>query len=77
MKRKVEIDIPWSEMEHLIDEWIWSDVARRMLKDKLYNQEMTFDQLSEKYSISVQHTKKIFYKAEEKVFSKIPPEYIR
>lgn len=76
MKRKIEIDIPWSEMERLIDEFIWSDVARKILKDKLYNG-TTFEELSERHHMSVQQAKRIFYKAEDKVFSKIPPEYIR
>lgn len=74
---KIEIDLPWSEVERLIDEWIWSETARSMLKTKLYNADVTFEMLAEMNNLSVQRTKKIFYKAEDKLFSKIPPEFLR
>lgn len=75
--RKQEIDLPWSQVEHYIDEWIHSESARQMLKAKLHNEDITFEELSEQHNMAVQSVKKKYYKAVERLYSKIPSEHLK
>lgn len=59
-----------SEWENLIDEWIFSERDRAILKDRLLNG-LRFEPLAEKYDLSVQHTKNLVYKAQTRLFAKI------
>ncbi len=56
-----------SQWEHLIDEWIFSERDRAILKDRLLNG-MIFEKLAEKYDLSTQRTKEIVYKSQKKLF---------
>lgn len=56
-----------SQIENLIYEWIFNKKHRDILIDRLL-EGMTFQDIAEKYDLSVQHTKRIIYKAEEKLF---------
>jgi len=67
--------LPWPVVSRLIDVWIWNDTARQMLKDKLYNDDMTYEMLAEKYNKSVQQTKTIVYNSKELLYSHIPNKY--
>lgn len=62
-----QYDLSRSQWEHLIDEWIFSERDREILKDRLLNG-MVFERLAEKYDLSVQRTKEIVYKAQGKLF---------
>lgn len=75
--RRQEIDLPWSEIEHYIDEWIHSETARQMLKEKLHNEDVTFEQLGERHHMTVQSVKKKFYKAEARLYDKIPDQFLK
>lgn len=75
--RRAEIDLPWSEIERYIDEWIHSETARQMLKEKLHNEDVTFEQLSERHHMNVQSVKKKFYKAEARLHDKIPKQFLK
>ena len=65
MKRSLD-NYPRSVWEHLIDEWIFDERNRRIVKRKLYDNP-TFEQLSEEFNLSPQQVKKIFYKAIDKI----------
>lgn len=67
---KHTIDLPRSEIEHLIDEWIYSERDRKILKRRLLDG-ICFEPLAEEFDLSVRHTKTIVYKAEEKLFKHI------
>jgi DNA-directed RNA polymerase sigma subunit (sigma70/sigma32) len=56
-----------SQIETLIDEHIHSERDRAILKRRLIDG-ITFDSLSEEFCLSVQRTKTIVYKAQEKLF---------
>ena len=71
-KPKKQIDIPWSETEHYIDEWIHSSIDRDMLKAKLHDDDITFDELSIRHNMTVQNAKKRFDKAKSRLYDKIP-----
>ena len=71
MTKRDPLDVPWSEIEHHIDEWIHSSIDRDMLKAKLHDDDITFDQLSERHNMTVQNTKKRYYRAKRRLYSKI------
>ena len=66
----IEHDLSRSEVEHLIDEWIFSERDRRILKRRLLDG-IIFDQLSEEFEMSVRQVKNIVYRSENKLFSHI------
>ena len=57
-------NIPISEVEHLIDEWIFSERNRKIAKRKLID-DITFEALAEEFDLSVQQVKKIVYKCRD------------
>jgi hypothetical protein len=60
-------DLPRSEWEHLIDEWIFSERDRHIIKRYLLDN-ICFEPLSEEVGLSVRQTKNIVYKTEDKLF---------
>ena len=69
MKKMEQYDLSRSEWENLIDEFIYGKNCERdraILKDRLLLG-MCFEPLSEKYDLSVQHTKKIVYKGVDRI----------
>ena len=63
-------NLSYSEWEKVIDEWIFSERDRAMLKRRLLDG-ITFDRLSEEFNLSVQQTKTIIYKAQADLFKRI------
>ena len=60
---------PRSTIEHLIDEWIFSERDRAVLKRRLLDG-VIFDDLGEEFSMSVRQIKKIVYKGMERLCDK-------
>ena len=63
-------DLSRSEWEDLIDEWIFNERDRAILKRRLLDG-IIYDKLAEEFDLSVRHVKKIVYKGEEKIFKHI------
>lgn len=63
-------DIPRSEWEALIDEWIFSERDRDLLKRRLLDG-ITFERLAEEFDLSTRHVKTIIYKQGQKLFAHI------
>lgn len=63
-------DIPRSEWTRLIDEWIFNERDRAILKRRLLDG-VCFEPLSEEFNLSIQQTKTIVYKAQKKLFSHV------
>ena len=59
-----------AELSALIDNWIKSERDRAILKRRLIDG-ICYEPLSEEFDLSVRQTKKIVYKAEEKLFCHI------
>lgn len=59
--------MPRTEIEHLIDEWILKERDREILKRRLLDG-LTYEVLAEEFELSVRQTKRIVYKAEDKLF---------
>jgi hypothetical protein len=64
------IEISRSQWEYLIDEWIFSERDRKILKRRLLDG-ICFEPLAEEFGLSVRQTKSIVYKAQEKLFKHI------
>lgn len=69
MKHNLD-DISYSELEHLINEWILNERDRDVLKRRLLDGK-TYESLSYEFDLSVRHVKTIVYKSEDKLFSKL------
>ena len=68
---KIEhLDLSRSEWAHLIDEWIFSERDRAILKRRLLDS-VGFEQLAEEFHISTRGVKDIVYKAQNKLFEKV------
>lgn len=66
----MDFTIPRSEVEQLIDEWIFSERDRAILKRRLLDG-ICFEPLAEEFDLSVRQIKTIVYKGTQKVLSKI------
>lgn len=60
-------EIPNSEIEHEIDEWIRSQRDRAILKRRLIDG-IIYEELAAEFDLSVRHTKEIVYKGEKQLF---------
>lgn len=58
------MDLPRSEIEKLIDEWIFSERDRAILKRRLLDG-ICYEPLAEEFGLSVRQTKTIVYKCEK------------
>lgn len=64
--KMAQYDLSRSEWENLIDEYIFRERDRAILKRRLLDG-ICFEPLSEEFDLSVQQTKTIVYKALEKL----------
>ena len=55
-----------SELQYLIDQWIFNERHRLILSDRLFNG-TTYERLAEKYDMSTQQVKNIVYKAMDRL----------
>lgn len=62
-----DFDRPRAEWEHLIDQWIFSERDRRILKRRLLDG-VRFEPLAEEFDLSVQQTKAIVYRCQSVLF---------
>lgn len=59
-------DLSRSEWENIIDQWIFKERDRAMIKRRLLDG-VCFEPLAEEFDLSVQQTKTIIYKATERL----------
>ena len=55
-----------SDLQNLIDQWIFNERYRLILADRLFNG-TTYERLAEKYDLSTQQVKNIVYKAMDRL----------
>lgn len=65
-----DLGLSRSEWSKLIDEWIFNERDRELLKRRLLDG-ICFEPLSEEFGLSVRQTKNIVYKQEKRLFQKI------
>lgn len=63
-------DMSRSEIDHLIDEWIFSERDRSILKRRLLDG-ITYEKLADEFDLSVRQTKNIVYKSQIKLFKHV------
>lgn len=64
-------DLSCSEYEHIIDEWVFDEKARAIIKRRLLDG-ITYDSLSVEFNMSVRQIQNIVYKTEKIVFKHVP-----
>lgn len=70
MKLTDVADIPRSEWEKLIDEWIFNERDRQILKRRLLDG-ICYEPLAEEFDMSVQQIRSIIYKLQNRLFKHI------
>ena len=55
-----------SELQHIIDQWIFNERHRAILSSRLLDG-LTYERLAEKYDLSVAQVKSIVYKAMDRL----------
>lgn len=74
MKMKAsDYKLPKSELEHLIDEWIFNERNRAIVKKRLLDEEH-IDRIAEMFSLSDQQVKNIMNEAHEILCSVVFPK---
>jgi hypothetical protein len=63
-------DLSRSEWENLIDQWVFKERDRAILKRRLLDG-ICFEPLAEEFDLSVQQVKTVVYKATEKLIKHI------
>ena len=63
-------DLSRSQLEHLIDEWIFSERDRKILRRRLLDG-ICYEPLAEEFDLSVRQVKNIVYKNQDKIFKHI------
>lgn len=67
MNKCEDYNFPRSEWERIIDEWIFNERDRKILKRRLLDG-ICFEPLAEEFDLSVQQTKSIIYKTQTRLF---------
>lgn len=70
MSKKPIPDLSRSEIEHLIDEWIFSERDRKILKRRIIDG-ICFEPLADEFNLSTQTVKTIVYKAQDIIYKHI------
>lgn len=63
-------DLRVSEVKYLIDEWIYNERDRNILKRRLLDG-ITYEKLADEFDMSVRQIKNIVYKGENQIFAKV------
>lgn len=73
-EKEMRDDLTTSEVGRAIDDWIFSERDRKILKRRLIDG-ICYEPLAEEFDLSVRQIKSIVYKGEDKIFShlKLPP----
>ena len=70
MSRRAIPDLSRSEISFLIDEWIFSERDRAILKRRMLDG-ICFEPLAEEFDLSTQSVKNIVYKSLDKIYKHI------
>lgn len=70
MSKIESFDISRSEWENLIDEWIFDETHRKMLKRNLLDGR-TYEQIAEQFGMSSRQVARLIPKLQDKLFKRI------
>lgn len=63
-------DLPRSEWEKLIDEWIFNDIDRKMLKMRLLDG-ARLKEIADEVNLSIDQTKRRLYRSQNRLFKRL------
>ena len=63
------LDLSRTDINYLIEEWIYSERDRKILKRRMLDG-VTFETIAEEFDMSVRQIKTIVYKGEKRVYAK-------
>lgn len=66
------MDLSRSQIEEIIDEWIFNEKHRAIMKRRMLDG-ITYENLAEEFDMSSSQIKRIIYKSENKIFKHLPP----
>ena len=66
-----EVNLSRTEITKVIDEWVFSERDREILKRRFFDN-IKFEDLSREFDLSVRQVKNIVYRQGEKVLMKLP-----
>lgn len=66
LKNTERYSLSRSELQYLIDQWIFNERHRLILADRIFNG-TTYERLAEKYDLSSQQVKNIVYKSMDRL----------
>lgn len=69
-ERGSDLDLSRSQIEHLIDEWIFNERDRKIIKRRLLDG-ICYEPLAEEFDLSVRQIKNIVYKSEIRIFKHV------
>lgn len=70
-RMRPELDISVSELSHLIDEWIYSERDRAILKRRLLDG-ITYEKIAEEFELSPRQVNTIIYKGTQRLVVRLP-----
>lgn len=68
-----DFKMPRSEVEKLIDEWVFNQKYRQVIKLRFLDG-LTFEQIAERVDMSDRQVKRIVYKYGDKVLCRVPKD---
>lgn len=69
-EKEDSFNLSYSQIEHLIDEWILNERNRKIIKRRLLDG-ICYEPLAEEFGLSVRQVKNIVYKSEIKIFKHV------
>lgn len=63
-------DLPRSKWENLIDEWIFNDIDRKMLKMRLLDG-ARIQEIADEINLLIDQTKRRLYRSQNRLFKKV------
>lgn len=63
------IDLSRSDLEKIIDEWVFNERNRNIIKRRLLDG-ICYEPLADEFNLSVRQVKNIVYKGQERIFKK-------
>lgn len=70
MSKCDDLDVPRSKWEHLIDEWIFDEIHRKILKRNLLDGR-TYDQLAYEFELSKRQISRLVPKLQNQLFKHV------
>ena len=70
MSKIENFDMSRSEWENLIDEWVFNEIHRKMLKRNLLDGR-TYEQIAEQFGMSSRQVARLIPKLQEKLFKHV------